>query len=82
MFLGHLHSDDVRLLSHEFGLHALESFGRQVAFKDSIAGQTLKQIMLHDPARAALFRNADETLDNWAEQVVSQEPARPSRPTI
>lgn len=21
MFLGHLHSDDVRLLAHEFGLH-------------------------------------------------------------
>ncbi|MBR1177989.1 hypothetical protein JQ617_28785 [Bradyrhizobium sp. KB893862 SZCCT0404] len=77
MFLGHLHSDDVRLLAHEFGLHNLESLGHQVEFKDSIAGQTLKQIMLHDPVRAALFRKADASLDNWAEQVVSEEPARP-----
>ncbi|MEH2524131.1 MULTISPECIES: hypothetical protein [unclassified Bradyrhizobium] len=82
MFLGHLHSDDVRLLRHEFGLHSLESFGHQVAFKDSIAGQTLKQIMLHDPVRAALFRKADASLDNWAEQVVSEEPARPCRLAI
>lgn len=82
MFLGHLHSDDVRLLRHEFGLHSLESFDRRVAFKDSIAGQTLKQIMLHDPVRAALFRKADESLDNWAEQVVSEELARPCRPAI
>ncbi|WGR93665.1 hypothetical protein MTX26_28905 [Bradyrhizobium sp. ISRA443] len=77
MFLGHLHSDDVRLPRHEFGLHSLESFDRQIAFKDSVAGQTLKQIMLHDPVRAALFRKAHESLDNWAEQVVSEEPARP-----
>lgn len=76
MFLGHLHSDDVRLLTHEFGLHNLETFGHQVAFKDSIAGQTLKRIMLHDPVRAALFRKADTSLDNWAEKVVSEEPAR------
>lgn len=33
--------------------------------------------MLHDPVRAALFRKADASLDNWAEAVVSQEPARP-----
>ena len=52
------------------------------AFKDSIAGQTLKQIMLHDPIRAALFRKADASLDNWAEQVVSEEPARPCRLAI
>lgn len=77
MFLGHLHSDDVRLLAHEFGLHNLETLGHQVEFKDSIAGQTLKQIMLHDPVRAALFRKADASLDNWAEAVVSQEPTRP-----
>jgi hypothetical protein len=82
MFLGHLHSDDVRLLRHEFGLHSLESFGRQVAFKDSIAGQTLTQIMLHDPIRAALFRKADASLDNWAEQVISEEQARPCRQAI
>ncbi|TAI59860.1 hypothetical protein, partial [Bradyrhizobium sp. Leo170] len=59
MFLGHLDSDDVRLFTHEFGLHSLESLDHRVAFKDSIAGQTLKQIMLHDPARAALFQKAD-----------------------
>lgn len=82
MFLGHLHSDDVRLLRHEFGLHSLGSFDRQVAFKDSTAGQTLKQIMLHDPVRAALFRKADDSLDNWAEQVVSEELPRPCRPAI
>ncbi|SDJ30201.1 hypothetical protein SAMN05216338_104549 [Bradyrhizobium sp. Rc2d] len=82
MFLGQLHSDDVRLLRHEFGLHSVESFGRQVAFKDSIAGQTLKQIMLHDPVRAALFRKADASLHNWAEQAVSEEPARPRRSAI
>ena len=39
MFLGHLHSDDVRLLRHEFGLHSLKSFRHRAAFKDSIAGQ-------------------------------------------
>lgn len=74
MFLGHLHSHDVRLLAHEFGLHNLETLGHQVEFKDSIAGQTLKQIMLHDPLRAALFRKADASLDNWAQAVVSEEP--------
>ncbi|MCA1360817.1 hypothetical protein I6F14_10295 [Bradyrhizobium sp. IC3069] len=79
MFLGHLHSDDVRLLRHKFGLHSLDSLGHQVAFKDSIAGQTLKQIMLHDPIHAALFRKADASLDNWAEQVASEEQARPCR---
>ncbi|TCU63747.1 hypothetical protein EDE08_118100 [Bradyrhizobium sp. R2.2-H] len=77
MFLGHLHTDDVRLLAHEFGLHNLESLDHQVAFEDSIAGQTLKQIMLHDPIRAAVFRREDASLDHWAEQVVSEEPARP-----
>ncbi|EHR01259.1 hypothetical protein [Bradyrhizobium sp. WSM471] len=77
MFLGHLHRDDVRLLTHEFGLHKRGSVHRQVEFKDSIAGQALKQVMLHDPARAALFREADASLDHWAEQVVSEEPARP-----
>lgn len=82
MFLGHLHSDDVRLLAHEFGLHRGAFLGHQVAFKDSIAGQTLKQIMLHDPIRAALFRKADASLGNWAEQVVSEEPARPCRLAI
>jgi len=59
------------------GLHRRDFLGHQVQFKDSIAGQTLKQIMLHDPARAALFRKADASLDHWAEQVVSEEPARP-----
>jgi hypothetical protein len=44
-------------------------FDHQVGFKDSTAGQILKQIMLHDPIRAALFRKADASLDNWAEQV-------------
>ncbi|MGY4408719.1 hypothetical protein ACVWW4_000455 [Bradyrhizobium sp. LB7.1] len=77
MFLGHLHSDDVRLLNHEFGLHQRGFLGHQVRFKDSIAGQTLKHIMLHDPGRAALFRKAYASLDQWAEQVVSEEPARP-----
>jgi hypothetical protein len=57
-------------------------FGYQVAFKDSIAGQTLKRIMLHDPIRAALFRKVDASLDNWAEQIVSEEPARPSQMAI
>jgi hypothetical protein len=79
MFLGHLHSDDVRLLTHEFGLHRPGFLGHQVAFKDSIAGQSLKQIMLHDRVRAALFRKADASLDNWAEQVASEEPACPTR---
>jgi hypothetical protein len=82
MFLGHLHSDDVRLLAHEFGLHRRDFLDHQVAFKDSIVGQTLKQIMLHDPVRAALFREADASLDSWAEHVVSEEPARPGRPGI
>ena len=75
MFLGQLNVDDVWLLTHEFGLH-------QVGFKDSTAGQILRQIMLHDPIRAALFRKADASLDNWAEQVASEEPARPGRPWI
>lgn len=82
MFLGHLHGDDVRLLRYEFGLHSLDSLGHQVAFKDSTAGQTLKQIMLHDPIRAARFRKADASLDNWAEQVASEEQARPCRQAI
>jgi hypothetical protein len=82
MFLGHLHGDDVRLLIHEFGLHRSDFLGHQVAFKDSIAGQNLKQIMLHDSVRAALFRKADGSLDNWAEQVASEEPARPARLAI
>lgn len=82
MFPGHLHSDDVRLLAHEFGLHNLDTLGHQVAFKDSLAGQTLKQIILHDPARAALFRKAAAFLDSWAEAVVSEEPARPARLAI
>ncbi|MGY3413463.1 hypothetical protein ACVWZV_009630 [Bradyrhizobium sp. GM5.1] len=77
MFLGHLHRDDVRLLTHEFGLHSRGSVDHQVEFKDSVAGQALKQIMLHDPTRAALFRKTDASLDHWAEQVVSEEPARP-----
>ncbi|WP_212497717.1 hypothetical protein, partial [Bradyrhizobium liaoningense] len=59
MFLGYLHSDDVRLLNHEFGLHRRNFLGHQLQFKDSIAGRALKQIMLHDPVRAALFRKAD-----------------------
>jgi hypothetical protein len=79
MFLGYLHSDDVRLLNHEFGLHRRDFLGHQLQFKDSIAGQALKQIMLHDPVRAALFRKADASLDNWAEQVASEEPACPTR---
>jgi hypothetical protein len=78
MFLGQLHDDDVRLLTHEFGLHR-EGLGHQVAFKNSIAGQALKQIMLHDPSRAALLRKLDASLDDWAGQVVSEEPARPSQ---
>jgi hypothetical protein len=82
MFLGQLHIDDVRLLTHEFGLHRRDFHGHPVAFKDSIAGQSLKQIMLNDPARASLFRKADASLDNWAEQVVSEEPARPCRLAI
>ncbi|MEY9401049.1 hypothetical protein ABIF66_003642 [Bradyrhizobium japonicum] len=62
MFLGYLHSDDVRLLNHEFGLHRRNFLGHQLQFKDSIAGRALKQIMLHDPVRAALFRKADASL--------------------
>jgi hypothetical protein len=77
MFLGQLHIDDVRLLTHEFGLHRRHFLGHQVAFKDSMAGQILKQIMLHNPIQAALFRKADASLDNWAEQVASEEPACP-----
>lgn len=82
MFLGQLHIDDVRLLTHEFGLHRRYFLGHQVAFKDSMAGQILKQIMLHDPIQAALFRKADASLDNWAEQVASEGPACPGRPGI
>ncbi|WFU74176.1 hypothetical protein [Bradyrhizobium sp. CB2312] len=82
MFLGHLHADDVRLLAHEFGLHNLESLGYQVAFKDSIAGQMLKQIMLHESGRASLFRKSATFLDSWAEQVVSEEPTRPGMDAI
>lgn len=82
MFLGHLHSDDVRLLNHEFGLHRRNFLGHQLQFKDSIAGRALKQIMLHDPVRAALFRKADASLDNWAEQVASEKPACPTRLAI
>jgi hypothetical protein len=78
MFLGQLHHDDVRLLAHEFGLHRQGFLGHQVAFKNSIAGLALRQIMLHDPVRAALFRAIDASLDNWAEQAVSEEPARPT----
>jgi len=77
MFLGRLHSDDARLLTHEFGLHRPAFRGHQVAFKDSIAGQSLKQIMLHDQVRAAAFRRADASLDHWAEEVASEEPALP-----
>ncbi|MBR1071010.1 hypothetical protein [Bradyrhizobium liaoningense] len=82
MFLGYLHSDDVRLLNHEFGLHRRDFLGHQLQFKDSIAGRALKQIMLHDPVRATLFRKADASLDNWAEQVASEEPASPTRLAI
>lgn len=82
MFLGHLHSDDVRLLMHEFGLHRGGFLGHQVAFKNSIAGLALRQIMLHDPVRAALFRAIDVSLDNWAQQAVSEEPARPGQLAI
>jgi hypothetical protein len=82
MFLGQLHIDDVRLLTHEFGLHRRNFLGHQTEFKNSTAGQILKQIMLHDPVRAALFRKAEVSLDNWAERVASEEPARPGRPGI
>jgi hypothetical protein len=82
MFLGPLNADHVWFLTHEFGLHRSYFLGHQIAFKDSIAGQMLKQIMLHDPIRAALFREADASLDNWAEQVVSEEPARPRQLAI
>jgi hypothetical protein len=82
MFLGPLNADDVWLLTHEFGLHRRHFLGHQTAFKDSMAGQMLKQIMLHDPIRAALFRKADASLDDCAEQVASEEPARPGRPGI
>jgi hypothetical protein len=82
MFLGPLNADDVWLLTHEFGLHRTYFLGHQTAFRDSMAGQMLKQIMLHNPIRAALFRKADASLDNWAEQVASEEPARPGRPGI
>jgi hypothetical protein len=78
-FLGQLHIDDVRLLTHEFGLHRRNFLGHQTESKNSTAGQILKQIMLHDPSRAALFRKAEVSLDNWAEQVAAQEPARPGR---
>lgn len=33
-------------------------------------------------SRAALFRKAVASLDNWAEQVASEEPARPGRLAI
>jgi hypothetical protein len=82
MFLGQLNVDDMWLLTYEFGLHRRHFLGHQVGFKDSTAGQILKQIMLHDPIRAALFRKADALLDDWAEQVASEEPARPGRPWI
>jgi hypothetical protein len=78
MFLGQFH-DDVRLLAHEFGLHRQDLLGHQVAFENSIAGLALRQIMLHEPVRAALFRAIDAALDNWAEQAVSEAHARPLR---
>ena len=78
MFLGQLHSDDVRLLTHEFGLHRDDFVSYHVAFENSIAGQALKEIMLKDPTRAALFRRKDASLDDWAERIVSEEPARPT----
>ena len=77
MLLGQLNVDDVWLLTHEFGLHRRRFLGYQVGFKDSTAGQILKQITLDNPIRAALFRTADASLDNWAEQVASEEPGRP-----
>jgi hypothetical protein len=35
--------------------------------------------MLNDPIRAAIFREVAPFLDNWAEQVISEEPARPDQ---
>ncbi|UWU91448.1 hypothetical protein [Bradyrhizobium sp. CB1015] len=79
MFLGPLSNEDVWFLTQDFGLHRTDFLDRQVTFAESTAGQALKEIMLHDAARAAVYRKSAKWLDDWAERVVSEEPARPGR---
>jgi hypothetical protein len=56
------------ILIQDFGLHRTDFLGRQVTFAESTAGQALKEIMLHDAERAAVYRKSAKWLDDWAER--------------
>jgi hypothetical protein len=74
MFLGHLHRDDVRLLTHEFGLHRRGSVDHQVEFKDWLAGRPMSDAawVVNEAARLTARAQHDRITEAFLEQALNR----------